>query len=88
MTHLYLIRHADYIYGEHDGRNRDLGLSPEGHAQAERLRERLARTREIRPDVFISSTERRAQAERLGERLARTREIRPDVFISNTERGG
>jgi 2,3-bisphosphoglycerate-dependent phosphoglycerate mutase len=54
-----LNRHADYVYAEHDGRKRDLGLSPEGHAQAERLRERLARSKEIRPDVFISSTERR-----------------------------
>jgi len=60
MTHLYLIRHADYVYAEHDGRKRDLGLSPEGIQQVERLRERLARTKEIRPDVFISSTERGA----------------------------
>lgn len=61
MTHLYLIRHADYIYAEHEGRKQDLGLSPEGIQQAERLRERLARTKEIRPDIFISSTERGAQ---------------------------
>ena len=60
MTHLYLIRHADYVYAEQEGKKRDLGLSPEGLAQADRLRERLARTGEIRPDVFISSTNRGA----------------------------
>lgn len=59
MTHLYLIRHADYIYDLVDGKypKRDLGLSPEGISQAERLRDRLVRTREISPDVFISSPE-------------------------------
>lgn len=61
MTHLYLIRHADYVYVEQDGRKCDLGLSPEGVMQAERLRDRLARNGEIKPDVFIASTERGAQ---------------------------
>jgi 2,3-bisphosphoglycerate-dependent phosphoglycerate mutase len=61
MTHLYLIRHADYIYAQAEGRYRDLGLSAEGIKQAERLRERLARTGEIAPDVFISSSERGAR---------------------------
>jgi 2,3-bisphosphoglycerate-dependent phosphoglycerate mutase len=62
VTHLYLIRHADYIYDLVDGNypKRDLGLSPEGVKQAERLRDRLARTQEIKPDVFISSPERGA----------------------------
>jgi probable phosphoglycerate mutase len=62
MTHLYLIRHADYVYDLVDGKypKRDQGLSPEGIRQAERLRDRLARTREIKPDVFISSPERGA----------------------------
>lgn len=62
MTHLYLIRHADYIYDLVDGKypERDQGLSPEGIEQAERLRDRLSRTGEIKPDVFISSTERGA----------------------------
>ena len=61
MTHLYLIRHADYIYDMVDGKfpRRDQGLSAEGVRQAERLRERLA-TGEIKADVFISSTERGA----------------------------
>lgn len=63
MTHLYLIRHAENIDGlddSGDGRKHDLGLSPEGIVQAEKLRDRLARTGEIKPDVFISSPERRA----------------------------
>jgi probable phosphoglycerate mutase len=37
-----------------------MGLSPEGREQAERLRDRLAKTGELKPDVFISSPERRA----------------------------
>lgn len=61
MTDLYLIRHADYIYAEQGGRRRDLGLSPQGKEQAERLRDRLLHTKEINPDVFIASTERGAQ---------------------------
>lgn len=63
MTHLYLIRHADYIYDLVDGQypKRDLGLSPQGIVQAEKLHDRLASTGEIKPDVFISSTERGAR---------------------------
>lgn len=62
MTHLYLIRHGDSIEGQlENGKYGDLGLSPEGIQQAERLRDRLAKTGEIKPDVFISSTMRRAQ---------------------------
>lgn len=61
MTHLYLIRHAENIDGLIDGKMGDLGLSPEGISQAERLRDRLTRTGEIKPDVFISSPERRAK---------------------------
>jgi probable phosphoglycerate mutase len=62
LTHLYLIRHADYIYDLVDGKypKRDQGLSPEGVKQAERLRDRLSKSGEIKPDVFISSTERGA----------------------------
>ncbi|MBX3083521.1 MAG: histidine phosphatase family protein [Anaerolineae bacterium] len=62
MTHLYLIRHADYIYDLVDGQypRRDQGLSPEGVLQAERLRDRFARSGELKPDVFISSPERGA----------------------------
>ena len=60
MTHLYLIRHGDNIDGLEDGKYRDLGLSAEGIRQSESLRDRLIRTGEIKPDVFISSPERRA----------------------------
>lgn len=62
MTHLWLIRHADYIYDLVDGNypKRDQGLSPDGVVQAQKLRDRLASTGEIKPDIFISSTERGA----------------------------
>jgi probable phosphoglycerate mutase len=61
-THLYLIRHGDNIDGVlEDGKYGDLGLSDEGRRQVELLRDRLARTGELKPDVFIASTLRRAQ---------------------------
>lgn len=60
MTHLYLIRHGANIDGLEDGKYCDLGLSPEGIHQSELLRDRLKRTGEINPDIFISSPERRA----------------------------
>ena len=62
MTHIYLIRHADYVYDLVNGEypKRDLGLSPDGFKQAERLRNRLEASGEIKPDVFISSPERGA----------------------------
>lgn len=62
MTQIILIRHAAYRDGpEHDGGpHRDLGLSDEGRAQAERLRARLAARNEFAADVFLSSSERRA----------------------------
>jgi probable phosphoglycerate mutase len=59
MTHLYLIRHAESLNAV-ERRLGDLELSPRGIKQAERLRDRLAATREIRADVLISSTFRRA----------------------------
>lgn len=61
MTHLYLIRHAEHTFGPKDGRYLDLGLTPLGVAQAERLRDRLARTGEIHADVLIASTQPRAR---------------------------
>ncbi|EFH84157.1 histidine phosphatase family protein [Ktedonobacter racemifer] len=61
MTHLYLIRHGDYIEDLEDGKYQDLGLSPEGVRQVEALRERLARTGEIKADVLLSSPMRRAR---------------------------
>src|SRR3954452_1095930 len=60
MTHIYLIRHAANIDKPVDGKTTDLGLSPEGITQAERLRDRLATSGEIKPDMFIVSPERRA----------------------------
>ncbi|MEM8530555.1 MAG: histidine phosphatase family protein [Chloroflexota bacterium] len=63
MTHLYLIRHADYLYDVIDEKypKRNLGLTAEGIVQAEKLRNRLVNTGEIKPNVFISSTERGAK---------------------------
>ena len=63
MSHLYLLRHGDYLYepaGE-SGFKQDCGLTDLGREQAERLRLRLATTGELRPDVFLSSSERRAR---------------------------
>ncbi len=62
MTRLYLIRHGDYIdVDETQNRLCDLGLSPQGIAQAGYLRDRLASTDEIKADVLISSTLLRAR---------------------------
>jgi 2,3-bisphosphoglycerate-dependent phosphoglycerate mutase len=60
-THLYMIRHGEALSGMVDGKHTELGLSPEGIAQAEKLRDRLARTGEIGPDVLISGSAQRAQ---------------------------
>jgi 2,3-bisphosphoglycerate-dependent phosphoglycerate mutase len=62
MTSVYLIRHGDYIDDQVNGHGpkMDLGLSPDGRNQAEALKERLNASRELRSDVFLSSTERRA----------------------------
>jgi probable phosphoglycerate mutase len=59
MTHLYLIRHGETM-GAVKGFVGDGGLSPLGIIQAQRLRDRLAATREIAADVLISSTFPRA----------------------------
>jgi probable phosphoglycerate mutase len=63
MTHLYLIRHADYIYDVVDGQypKQNQGLSAEGKIQAECLRDRLVKRGEIKPEVFICSAERGAR---------------------------
>lgn len=64
MTHLYLIRHGESwpnvkpIIG---GMKGDEGLTPLGVSQAERLRDRLAESREIPADVLIASTLPRAR---------------------------
>lgn len=59
MTQLYLIRHAEMQPNQ--SFLRDDGLSALGIEQAERLRDRLAATREINADVLISSTYPRAR---------------------------
>jgi probable phosphoglycerate mutase len=61
LTNVYLIRHGDYIDLE-DGRYlADPGLSPEEVRQVELLRDRLAKTGEIKADLLIASPLRRAQ---------------------------
>jgi probable phosphoglycerate mutase len=60
MTDLYLIRHAADAAPQ-DGPLGEPGLSPEGTAQAERLRDRLAATKEIPADVLITSPLRSAR---------------------------
>lgn len=66
MTHIYLIRHGEAVCNVDPtapaaGPNGDLGLTPKGRTQAERLRDRLAATGEIAADVLISSTLPRAR---------------------------
>jgi probable phosphoglycerate mutase len=61
MTDLYLIRHGDHMIGLKDGKYSDLGLTPLGVRQAERLRDRLAATGEIKADVLIASPLPRAR---------------------------
>lgn len=56
-THFYFIRHGDATYAVDDAAP---ALTPLGVIQAERLRDRLAVTREIQADVLIASTMRRA----------------------------
>ncbi len=59
MTNLYLIRHGEAM----SSLRRTMGdgeLSPLGILQAERLRDRLNATGEIRADILFSSTMRRA----------------------------
>jgi probable phosphoglycerate mutase len=59
MTHLFLIRHGETM-GTIEGFVGDGGLSPLGVVQAERLRDRLAATKEIQADILIASTFPRA----------------------------
>lgn len=64
MSHLYLIRHGE-AFGNVEpilpGMKGDRGLTPRGVMQAERLRDRLLATQEIKPDVVIASTLPRAR---------------------------
>lgn len=60
MTELYLIRHAAYSFKDGDAPD-DPGLSQEGVFQAERLRDRLLLSQEIKADLVVSSTLQRAR---------------------------
>jgi probable phosphoglycerate mutase len=60
MTYLYLIRHGEAMNAV-KGLVGDGGLSPQGVLQAQRLRDRLAATKEIKADILIASTFPRAQ---------------------------
>ncbi len=82
MTHLYFIRHGDYLEDVENGSYQDLGLSSEGIRQTECLRDRLARTGEIKADVLIASPMRRAKAP--AEMLAPTLGV-PIVFDTGVE---
>lgn len=61
MTHLYLIRHGESLDAVQNGKFVELGLSPEGVHQAEKLRDRLATRETIAADVLITSTLQRAR---------------------------
>ncbi len=66
LTQLYLIRHGEAVCNVDPtaptaGMRGDLGLTPRGVLQAERLRDRLATTGEIQADVLIASTLPRAR---------------------------
>ena len=80
MTDLYMIRHAeiqpirDFV--------RDEGLSPLGKVQAQRLRDRLAGTGEIKADVLISSPLPRAR--QTAEIIAPVLGLEP-IFASEIE---
>jgi 2,3-bisphosphoglycerate-dependent phosphoglycerate mutase len=59
MTELFIIRHGDYIFDETQ-QPMDRGLSEQGIAQAERLRDRLATDRQLEASVLIASPLARA----------------------------
>jgi len=68
VTQLYLIRHGQAFCNVENliaGMESDVGLTPVGVAQAERLRDRLSATGEIAADVLIASTLPRARQFRL-----------------------
>jgi 2,3-bisphosphoglycerate-dependent phosphoglycerate mutase len=97
MTSLYLIRHGDYIDDQVNGQGpkMDLGLSPLGRGQAAALKARLSASRELQPEVFLSSTERRALetaaviAEALGQPVTRDPDLEEwrsdDGTVDSTE---
>jgi probable phosphoglycerate mutase len=59
MTELLIIRHGEYEFNE-AAPPFDRGLTPVGIAQSERLRDRLAADKTLKPDVLLSSPVARA----------------------------
>lgn len=87
MTHLYLIRHGQYVEDDaHPILNPE--LSPEGITQVERLRDRLAASNEIKADVLISSPLLRAHqtADIIAPALGLPVVLDPDMEEWRTER--
>jgi len=60
LTSIYLVRHGDYDELVDGKPVENPGLSPKGVRQVQLLRDRLARTGEIKADALISSPARRA----------------------------
>jgi 2,3-bisphosphoglycerate-dependent phosphoglycerate mutase len=89
MTHLFLIRHGQYVEDDaHPILNPE--LSPEGIVQAERLRDRLSVSGEIKADVLISSPLARAQqtANIIAPALGLPVTLDPDMEEWRTEHEG
>jgi 2,3-bisphosphoglycerate-dependent phosphoglycerate mutase len=64
VTNIYFIRHAEAVVNASQivgGMRGDTGLTPLGISQAERLRDRLATTREIVADTLVASSLPRAR---------------------------
>lgn len=61
MTHLYLIRHAQYKFTDEESKNAGGDLTTEGIEHTEKLRDRLSKTQELKADILISSSMRRAR---------------------------
>lgn len=59
MTELIIIRHGEYT-SNYDSPPFDEGLTSNGIAQVERLRDRLAADKTLKPDVLLSSPAARA----------------------------
>jgi 2,3-bisphosphoglycerate-dependent phosphoglycerate mutase len=78
MTQIYLVRHGDYIHQEKVPY--DLGLSPEGITQAQRLHDRLAKDK-LAADVLISSPWPRARetAEIIAPAINQAVKTNPDL---------
>jgi probable phosphoglycerate mutase len=89
LTSIYLIRHGDYDELV-DGKSvENPGLSHKGTRQAELLRDRLARTGEIKADALFSSPARRAHetAQILAPALGASVVLDPDLEEWRCDRG-